>query len=251
MSSGAGPENPARPDSERFSSPPIPPAGDPIAVARALGIPWERLLEAEIQAERTLRGYVGEEGGADLPLWRFLSALPTSALDSWRVRNRLAGLVRDARLARSGAAVRAVRQAVDELCGKRPGGAPSESEALSLHLNLAHERVRELTRVARAAERCRGPEESRLARLVEKTGAAEIDAVWALARASAPNKTHAIDDAVRRARAEGFEIPFAESEFQAFLLLRKSARRNRPVRPRVGARRRRRSATLKPHRLAS
>jgi len=216
-----------------------PRAHDVVAVAEALGIPWERLLEAEIQAERTLRGFVGEPG-ADLPFWRFLSALPTSALDSWRVRERLSALVRDARLSRSGAAVRSVRQAIDELCGKRSGGAVSQSDALALHLTLAHERVRELARVARAAERCRGESAHRLARIVEKTGATEADAAWAIRRSETPGKTHAIDDAVRQARAEGFEIPLADSEFHAFLMLRKLARRNRPARPRFGVSARRR-----------
>ena len=120
-----------------------------------------------------------------------------------------------------------------------------------MHLSLALERVRELARAARAAERPRGERAERVARVVERTGCTEGDAAWAVERADAPGRTHAIDDAVRQARAEGFEIPAAASEFHAFLALRKLARRHRPVRPRVGARRRRRSATLKPHRLAS
>jgi hypothetical protein len=208
---------------------------DPIAVAEALGIPWRRLLEAEIQAERTLRGFVGEPE-ADLPLWRFLSALPTTALDSWRVRERLAGLLRDARLTRSGTALRYARQAIDELCGKRGGGDHSRSQALALHLSLAHERVRELARVARAAERIRGQRHERLARMTARTGCTVADAAWALERAETAGRTHAIDDAVRQARAEGFEIPLADSEFHAFLLLGKLVRRNRPARPRPAPR---------------
>jgi len=223
---------------------------DPIAVAEALGIPWQSLLEAEIHAERTLRGFVGEPE-ADLPLWRFLSALPTTALDSFRVRERLVGLLRDARLTRSGAAVRSVRQAIDEMCGKRGGGECSESQALALHLSLAHERVRELARVARAAERIRGERHERLARLTARTGCTVADAAWALERAATAGRTHAIDDAVPQARAEGFEIPAADSEFHAFLLLGKLVRRNRPVRSRLsGPGRRPRTAhrTTAPHR---
>jgi hypothetical protein len=205
-----------------------------IAVAEALGIPWERLLDAEIQAERTLRGFVGDPE-ADLPLWRFLSALPTSALDSWRVRERLASLICHARLTRSGVAVRAVREAIDELCGKRAVAGPTGSEALALHLRLAHERVRELARVARAAQRCRGEREDRIARVVSRTGCTAADAAWAVTRVEAPDRTHAIDDAVRQARSEGFEIPVAESEFHSFLALRKLLRRNPPARRRACA----------------
>ncbi len=227
-------------------------ARERIAVAEALGIPWERLLDAEIQAERTVRGFVGEPSAA-LPLWRFLSALPTTALDSWRVRERLAALLCEARLTRSGPAVRSVREAMDELCGKRSDGSSSESQVLALHLRLAHERVRELARVARAAQRCRGDRGQRLDRIVTRTGCIAADAAWALARLEAPGRTHAIDDAVRQARAEGFEIPAAQSEFHAFLALRKLVRRNPASRPhaRTAPRRVRTSSRRNPHRLAS
>ena len=223
------------------------PGPDRIAVAEAFGIPWERLLDAEIQAERALRGFVGEPD-RDLPLWRFVSALPATALDSWRFRERLAALVRQARLTRSGADLRSVRQAVDELCGRRNGA--DSQHILSLHLALAHERVRELARLARAAERCRGGRGERLSRIVARTGCTDADAAWALDRLETPGRTHAIDDAVRQAREEGFDIPAAESEFHAFLALRKLVRQHPVVRPRV-ARRRRARAGLKPHRLAS
>ncbi len=225
-------------------------ADDPIAVAEALGIPWQRLLEAEIQAERTLRGFVGEPD-AEIPLWRFLGALPTTALDSFRVRERLAVLLREARLTRSGTALRSARQAIDEMCGKRETGDASESQALALHLSLAHERVRELARVARAAERIRGERHERLARVTARTGCTVADATWALERASTAGRTHAIDDAVRRARVEGFEIPQADSEFHAFLLLGKLVRRNRLARPRSSAttgRPRTTSRSAAPHR---
>jgi len=223
------------------------PAADRIAVAEALGIPWERLIDAEIQAERALRGFVGEPD-RELPLWRFVSALPATALDSWRFRERLAGLVRRARLTRSAADLRSVRQAVDDLCGRRSGG--DSQQILSLHLALAQERVKELARVARAAERCRGERGERLARIVARTGCTDADAVWAIDRVETPGRTHAIDDAVRQARAEGFDIPAAASEFHAFLALRKLVRQHPVVRPRF-ARRRRSPARLKPHRLAS
>jgi hypothetical protein len=223
---------------------------DLIAVAEALGIPWQRLLGAEIAAERTLRGFVGEPE-PEQPLWKFLSALPATALDSWRVRERLAERIREARLTRSGAAVRCVREAVDDLCGRGPA-VRSQSQTLAVHLSLALERVRELSRAARAAERIRGEASERIARVVERTGCTEADAAWAVARAGAPDRTHAIDDAVRRARAEGFEIPSAASEFHAFLALRKLARRH-PLRRTRRATSRPRSVARRHahHRLAS
>lgn len=220
------------------------PAGpeDLIAVAEALGIPWERLLAAEIAAERTLRGFVGEPE-TDQPLWKYLSALPATALDSWRVRERLADRIREARLTRSGAAVRCVREAVDDLCGRGSTISRSRDQALAVHLCHALERVRELARAARAAERLRGEHAERVVRVVERTGCTEADAAWAVRRAESRCRTHAIDDAVRQARAEGFEIPGAASEFHAFLALRKLARRHpvrrsrRSTRPRPAARR--------------
>jgi hypothetical protein len=241
---GSGVGEPERRDAPRRES-----ARDLIAVAEALGIPWERLLEGEIQAERTLRGVVGE-AERDLPMWRVVLALPTTALDSWRVRERLTDRIREARLTGSGAAVRCVREAMDELCGKHRGG-DSDRRALALHLSLALERVRELARAARAAEKSRGDRGERLARIVAKTGCTDSDAVWALERVEAPDRTHAIDDAVRRARAEGFEIPVEESEFHSFLALRRLARRIPRARRRRAEASPRSGARPHPHRLAS
>jgi len=230
----AGPRNSVAGDS--FTGRELSPeAAEQVAIAEALGIPWERLLDQEIDAERSLRRFLGEPVG-ELPMWRFLSALPGTALDSWRVREKLEAWIRDARLAHSPAALRALREALDEMCGKRDRGV--SDRALALHLRLAHERVRELARVARAAEKSRGDRAARLAAIVAKTGATEADALWALRRVESPDRTHAIDDAVRQAREEGFEIPRADSEFQAYVILRKRARRK----PRA-----RRAA---PHRLA-
>ena len=230
---------------------PVRSSADLTAVAEALGIPWERLLEAEIHAERTLRGFVGE-ADADVPFWRLLSALPATALDSWRVRERLAQRVRDARLMHSGAALRAIREAIDELCGRGTHSTAPADEALAVHLAHAHERVRELARVARAAERIRGEKDQRSSRLVERTGCTPVDAAWALARAESPERSHAIDDAVRQARAEGFEIPVEDSEFHSFLALRKLARRHPPKRRRGRRIARRHHPSLRPsHRLAS
>ena len=238
-----------RPRPEPADAAPASRSEDLTSIAEALGIPWQRLLGAEIAAERTLRGFVGDPA-EDQPLWKFLSALPATALDSWRVRERLAERIREARLTRSGAAMRCVREAIDDLCG-RGSAARSQDQTLAVHLSLALERVRELSRAARAAERMRGEAADRIARVIERTGCTAADAAWAVDRAAAPGRSHAIDDAVRRARAEGFEIPSAASEFHAFLALRKLARRH-PLR-----RRRRTPSRPRParrhahHRLAS
>src|SRR5437868_4968447 len=90
-----------------------------IDVAEALGIPWQRLLETEIQAERELRRTVGETP-EEAPLWRVLAALPLSVLDSWRMRERIRALAWDARTGSSRLAARALRALENHLSGKAP-----------------------------------------------------------------------------------------------------------------------------------
>jgi len=109
--------------------------------------------------------------------------------------------------------------------------------------------VQELARVARATQRLRGDRGERLSLIVARTGCTNSDAAWAIDRSESPQRTHAIDDAVRQARAEGFEIPVEDSEFHSFLALRKLARRHRPTRRRAS--RLRRPSPRSSHRLAS
>ena len=46
------------------------------------------------------------------------------------------------------------------------------------------------------------------------------DAKWALSRAGSPKRGHRLDDAMRRTRDEGFELPQDSSEVGAFRRLR-------------------------------
>ena len=71
-----------------------------LGVADALGIPWRRLLESEIHAERELKRCLGDLN-QDMPLWRILAALQMSVLDSWRIRERISALSWEARAGRT------------------------------------------------------------------------------------------------------------------------------------------------------
>src|SRR5258708_11875672 len=94
-------------------------ANDLIDVAEALGIPWQRLLETEIQAERELRRTVGE-ASEEAPLWRVLAALPLSVLDSWRVRERIPALAWEARTGSSRRAPRRLPPPGEPFVGGSP-----------------------------------------------------------------------------------------------------------------------------------
>jgi hypothetical protein len=207
------------------------PTPDIRAVAEALGIPWRRILESEIESERTLRQILGA-AAADEPLWRILCSLPTSALDSWRVRERVSAMAREARTGRAPSAARELKAVFDQLRGKGKDRR-SSADPMARHLWLAYQRVRELVSAAGAAEKSRGDTVTRLRKTVEMSGCAAADAEWALARCESPGRGHRIDDAVARAREEGFEIPRAGTAFQSFVLLRRLARKCAPPRRRV------------------
>ncbi len=192
-----------------------------LRVAEALGIPWQRLLETEIQAERELRKTLGDLP-EDAPLWRVFAALPMSLLDSWRVRERIRRLSWEARAASSRTAARDLRALSDHLAGKR--AANEEGDPLLRHLEFAYGRVQELEHAARSAEKARGDFAARLRTVLKKTGCLEADARWAVGRALAPRQRTVIEDAMGRARSEGFEIPRASTEFQAWVRLRRFVR---------------------------
>jgi hypothetical protein len=208
----------------RMSAEPVP---DIHAVAEALGIPWRRILESEIDSERSLRrslaGAVAEE-----PLWRILCALPSSALDSWRVRERVNAMACEARSGRASAAARELLAVFDHLRGKGKNRGTSAG-LMARHFWLAYQRVLELVGAARAAEKSRGNSAMRLKETVEASGCTAADAEWALERSASSRRDHRVDDAVRRARSEGFEIPRAGTAFQSFVLLRKLARKSGPL----------------------
>jgi hypothetical protein len=222
------------------------PAPDIHAVAEALGIPWRRILESEIDSERSLRRSLAG-AAAEEPLWRILCALPSSALDSWRVRERVNAMACEARAGRAPAAARELVEVFDHLRGKRKDRGTS-TRLMARHFWLAYQRVQELVAAARAAERSRGDRAMRLKATVEASGCATADAEWALERSASSRRDHRVDDAVRRARSEGFEIPRAGTAFQSFVLLRKLARKCGPLsdsarRSRVFAKKRRRRRT--------
>jgi hypothetical protein len=232
-----------------MSAEPVP---DIRAVAEALGIPWRRILESEIESERMLRRSLAG-AAAEEPLWRVLCALSSSSLDSWRVRERVNALACEARTGRAPAAAKELLAVFDHLRGKGKNRGTAAG-LMSRHFWLAYQRVQELVGAARAAERSRGDRAMRLKATVEASGCSAADAVWALERSASSRPDHRVDDAVRRARSEGFEIPRAGTAFQSFVLLRKLARKCGPLsdsvaRSRASAKTRR-ERTRGPHRPA-
>jgi hypothetical protein len=189
--------------------------------ASALGIPWQRLLRNEIAAEATMRAFFVELDG-DWPLWAALAALPFCPLQSWRVRDRLEALSSEARSVGCPRAARQLRAVFRHLCGKT--GASASAPALARHLWFAYQRVLVLQRIGRAAHRSRGSFDERAAFVLEKTACSRTDAEWAVRREERPDKSHLLDDAMQKARHEGFEIPHMTSEARAFRKLRSVAR---------------------------
>ncbi|MEX0880243.1 MAG: hypothetical protein WEB59_10495 [Thermoanaerobaculia bacterium] len=225
--------------------PPLPPAARALAsggelegpealLARAcaMGIPWERLLRREIAAETTLRAFFVEVDG-NWPLWAALAALPFCPLQSWRVRDRLEGLSSEARSVGCPRAARALRAVFRHLCGKASGCA--SAPALARHLWFAYQRVLVLQHIGRAAHRSHGSYEECVACVTAKTTCCRADAEWAVRREDRPGKSHLLDDAMRKAREEGFEIPHQSTEARAFRRLRSVARSSPHLVPRAPA----------------
>jgi hypothetical protein len=228
-----------------LAKPPLPPAAraqvlvgeiddgtDLLARATALEIPWERLLRREIAAETTIRAFFVEVNGS-WPLWAALAALPFSPLHSWRVRDRLEALSSEARSVGCQTAARQLRAFFRHLCGKASGCA--SAPALARHLWFAYQRVLVLQRVGRAAHRTQGTHEERIDFVQSKTGCCRADAEWAIAREDQPSRSHLLDDAMRKARSEGFEIPHFPTEAKAFRRLRSIARSSPHLVPRFTA----------------
>jgi hypothetical protein len=134
----------------------------------------------------------------------------------------------EARTGRAPVAARELKAVFDHLRGKGKSRG-SSAGLMARHLWLAYQRVQELVGAARAAEKARGDHAMRLKTTVEASGCSAADAEWALERSSSSGRGHRVDDAVRRARSEGFEIPRAGTTFQSFVLLRKLARKNGPL----------------------
>jgi hypothetical protein len=201
------------------------PAGQPelrelfVQIA-ALGIPWIRILQEEIEAERALRQRFAilED---DWPLWAAFVSVPLAPLTSFRVRDRIHALSCEARSLQCPSASRQLRGALRHLLGNG-GGAPAL--AIERHLWFAYQRVLLLQRVGRAARQSRGTPEEKSASVMRKTACAPDDAQWAVTRTREVAPRHLLDAAMRRAREEGYRIPFVGSEARSFRLLRRAAR---------------------------
>ena len=196
---------------------------DILAEAESLGIPWREVLSNEILAEKTLRDSVEKLDG-DWPLSCLFSLLPNSLLQSWRARERIHDLSWEARAERSRAAANRLRSVFLHLAGKRSPGAPFDF-LLANHLGFAYERVLQLQRISKAAEKSKGTPAERIEAVMCRTHCSGSDAAWAVARADSRRRDHRLDDAMRRAREEGFELPVARSELIAFARLKRFVQR--------------------------
>jgi hypothetical protein len=195
-----------------------------IEEAEVLGLPWKEILQREIQAEGTLQRFLGTDV-RDVPLWRALSIIPHTLFHSWRVRQLV-----DRRCFEASTGSRKARRELTSLlrCLSGPSAnRVTERMALARHYWFAYQRVLELEAVALAAERRSEPGERTSREICESTGCSRRDADWAAARLTSPSRSHPLDDAVARAREEGFEIPHAASELQAFSRLRRFVSRCR------------------------
>ncbi len=195
---------------------------DIIAEAETLGIPWREILSSEILAEKTLRDSLETLDG-EWPLSCLFSLLPNSLLQSWRARERIHDLSWEARAEKSRAAANRLRSVFLHLAGKRSPGAPFDF-LFANHLGFAYERVLQLQRISRAAERSKGTREQRIQTVVGRTHCSESDAAWAVDRAGS-RRSHRLDDAMQRAREEGFELPVAKTELIAFTRLKRFVQR--------------------------
>jgi len=199
------------------------PAQDVLAEAEALGIPWQIILSKEIAAEKALRDSVENLEG-DWPLSCLFSLLPYSLLQSWRARERIHTLSWEARSERSRAAANRLRSVFLHLAGKRCPGEPFDF-LLANHLGFAYERILQLQRICRIAERSKGSRDEKITEVVRRTHCSESDARWAVDRSVSRRRSHGLDDAMRRAREEGFELPVAQSELIAFTRLKRFVQR--------------------------
>ena len=202
---------------------------DVLTEAEALGIPWRIIISKEIYAEKILRESV-ENLDEDWPLSCLFSLLPYSLLQSWRARERIHTLSWQARSERSRAAANGLRAVFLHLAGKRCPGEPFDF-LLANHLGFAYERVLQLQRICRTAEKARGSRSDRIEAVTDKTHCSDSDAAWAVDRAAMRGRGHRLDDAMKRAREEGFELPVATSELVAFTRLKRFVQRRPFLRP--------------------
>jgi hypothetical protein len=201
-------------------SPFVPTAGDAaseiLRCAETLGIPWKRLLLAEIDAEQRLRRYLSDIE-QDCPIPSVLKILSLSFLDSWRARDQIHSLACEARGASAPAAAKQLRVVFLAVAGKND----HDRIAFAEHLRFAYQRVLLLQRVRRAAARSRGTMAERLAFICSRARCCYDDAAWAVLEEDSPNRGDRFDGAVRKVREEGFLIPRAETEARSLAELRR------------------------------
>lgn len=190
-----------------------------IAEAEALGIPWRQVLKREILAEGMLQRFIGSDI-VELSLWQAVSVIPNSLFHSWRVRDLLDRLFYEASAAGSRLARQELAWLLKSLSDPIAGRA-GEEKMLVKHYVFAYQRILELQMVALAFERSTGDGKSPFSAVCEATACSRRDAEWAASCLSSPQRSCVLDDAVARAREEGFEIPHAETALEAFSRLRK------------------------------
>ncbi len=200
--------------------------------AAALGIPWESILADEIRAEKTLRAGLGDVD-TDWPLSCAFYLLPASLLDSWRVRERIGRLSWEATAERSRDAAGRLRALLNHLSGKRIAAPPLEY-LFAAHLWSGYRRILELQQIFRVSRKCHGDRSSRIAAVSQRARCAAGDAEWAVDRVLAPDRLHVLDEAMRRARQEGFELPQARNELAALGVLKRFLARRGLLRARKG-----------------
>ncbi|MEP6995152.1 MAG: hypothetical protein ABI968_11570 [Acidobacteriota bacterium] len=210
--------------------------------AETLGIPWKRILVAEIEAEEKLRGYL-RDVDAECPLESALTILSFSALRSWRLRDQLESLSCQAR-----ASVRGSMKGLRAFSRQLTGKADHDPAAIVRHCRFAYERILLLQRVRRAAARSRGPTAERLAFVCSSSRCGFEDAAWALREEDSPRRGHHLDAAVRKVRDEGFLVPRAHTEARSLAQLRRIVLSSSQVDRRSSARKRSRSTVSDPRR---
>jgi hypothetical protein len=204
-----------------------------IREAGRLGIPWQTILEAEIRAERLLGG-LQEERDGDPPLETFLAVLPHTALESFRIRNLIERLFWKAQPGSGDG--REARRELRTLGRWLLRGLPAPAAAaMAGHLLVAYRRVRELLAICRAAARARGATEGRVERVCSQTRCTAGDARWAIERAEG-SRNPALEDCLRKAREEGFEIPAGRTAPETLLRLRDHLERRGLLRRSFGRR---------------
>jgi hypothetical protein len=199
-----------------------------IEEAEVLGVPWREVLKREIFTEGTLQRFLGSPV-RDLPLWRALSIIPNSLFHSWRVRELVDRLCYEASTEGSQPARREIASLLECLSGPRARRITAEM-TLAKHYWFAYQRILELQSIALAAERSRASGARGIAQVCDSTGCSRRDAEWAVVRWTSESRSHALDDAVLRAREEGFEIPNGATELQAFSRLKRFVSRHRLAR---------------------